>query len=122
MILFVLSVHQKCLKQVTFHNELALAFLSVMGCKQRMMTDHHAAAVDLTHMEIVNTFGLLTPNHLKLHLTAVFSEVWNTCWVETQDFLDVKGLHHPVHFLPFFPFFSLFWPATLILFLAVRRH
>ena len=49
MILFVLSVHQKYLKQVTFHNELTLAFLSVMGHKQRMMTDHHAAVVALTH-------------------------------------------------------------------------
>ena len=35
-------------KQITFHNELTLAFLSVMGHKQRMMTDHPAAVVALT--------------------------------------------------------------------------
>ena len=59
-ILFLLSVRQEYLKQVTFHTELALAFLSEMVHKQRMMTDHHAAVVDLTHMKIVNSFGLLT--------------------------------------------------------------
>ena len=32
MILFLVSVHQKYLKQVTFHTELALAFLSVGKC------------------------------------------------------------------------------------------
>ena len=63
MILFVPSVPQKYLKQVTFDNELTLAFLSVMGHKKRMMTGHLTAAVDLTHMKIVNSFGLLTATH-----------------------------------------------------------
>ena len=40
MILFVPNVRQKYLKQVTLDNELTLAFLSVMGHKQRMMTGH----------------------------------------------------------------------------------
>ena len=55
MILFVPNVHQKYLKQVTFDNELTLAFLSVMGHKQRMMTVHLTA----NRMKIVlNSFGL----------------------------------------------------------------
>jgi len=59
MILFVPNVHQKYLKQVTFDNELTLAFLSVMGHKQRMMTVHLTATVDLTRVKIVlNSFGL----------------------------------------------------------------
>ena len=75
VILFVSGVHQKYLKQVTFHNELKQAFLSVMSYQQRMMADHHTTANDLTHIKIVfNSFGLLAPNHIKLYLTAVSSE------------------------------------------------
>ena len=74
VILFVPGVHQKYLKQVTFHNELKQAFLSVMSYQQRMMADHHTAANDLTHVKIVfDSFGLLAPNHLKLYLTSVSS-------------------------------------------------
>ena len=67
VILVVSGVHQKYLKQVTFHNELKQAFLSVMSYLQRMMADHHTAANDLSHIKIVlDSFGLLDPNHLKL--------------------------------------------------------
>ena len=76
VILFVSGVHQKYLKQVTFHTELKQAFLSVMSYQQRMMADHHTAANDLTHINIVlNSFGLLVQNYLKLYLTAVSSKV-----------------------------------------------
>ena len=44
--------------------------------QQRMMADYHAAANDLTHIKIVlDSFGLLAPNHLKLYPTFVSSEV-----------------------------------------------
>ena len=70
------GVHQKYFKQVTFHSELKQAFLSVMSYQQRMMADHYTAANDLTHVKIVlDTFGLLAPNHLKLYPTFVSSEV-----------------------------------------------
>ena len=76
VILFVPGVHQKYLNQVTFHTELKQDFLSVMSYQQRMMADHYTAANDLTHVKIVlDTFGLLAPNHLKLYLTSVSSEV-----------------------------------------------
>ena len=70
------------LKQVTSHNELKQAFLSVMSYQQRMMVDHHTAANDLTHIKIVlDSFGLLAPNHLKLYLTSVSSVcVGRGCW------------------------------------------
>ena len=50
VILFVSGVHQKYLKQVTFHTELKQAFLSVMSYQQRMMAEHHTAANNLTHI------------------------------------------------------------------------
>ena len=76
MILFVSGVHQKYLKQVTFHTELKQAFLSVMSYQQRMIADHHTATNDLTHIKVVlDSFGLLALNHLKLYLTTVSSEV-----------------------------------------------
>ena len=76
VILVVSGVHQKYLKQVTFHNELKQAFLSVMSYQQRMMADHHTATNDFTHIKIVlNSFGLIAPNLLKLYLTAASSEV-----------------------------------------------
>ena len=62
MILFVPNVHQKYLKQVTFDNELTLAFLSVMGHKQRMMTVH------------------LTANRMKIVLNS-FGLTWNSTWL-----------------------------------------
>ena len=44
--------------------------------QQRMVADHHTAVNDLTHMKIVlDNFGLLAPNHLKLYQTTVSSEM-----------------------------------------------